>query len=86
MNNDIALNRPMNKPTKLVVLRTYMLTFGKIKVRIAIATGVVGQYITPKEDVSSRRGLRSGLNSVFIGDQNAKRANGNTQYLHAGSL
>ena len=85
MKNDIALKKPMSKPMKLVILRRCVLTLGYIKVRIAITTGVVGQNITPKDDVSSRRGLKFGLKSVFIGNQNAKMAKGNTQYLHTGS-
>jgi len=49
-------------------------------------SGVVGQYITPKDEVSNRRGLRFGLKSGFIGDQKAKTTKGTTQYLQAGSL
>jgi len=55
-------------------------------VRRAITTGVVGQNITPKDEVSRRRGLKLGLKSGFIGDQNAKKAKGTTQYLHVGSF
>jgi len=49
-------------------------------------SGVVGQYITPKEDVSNSKGLKSGLSSAFIGDQKARKTKGNTQYLQVGSL
>jgi hypothetical protein len=52
MNSDMALNTPIRKPMKLVTPRTYLLTLGKINVRIEITTGVVGQNITPKDDVS----------------------------------
>jgi hypothetical protein len=53
---------------------------------MAIMRGVVGQYITPKEDVSSNKGLKSGLRLAFIGDQKARKTKGKTQYLQAGSL
>ena len=53
---------------------------------MAITNGVVGQYITPKEDVNSSKGLKSGISSAFIGDQKARATKGKTQYLHAGSL
>jgi hypothetical protein len=46
----------------------------------------VGQNITPKDDVSSRRGLKSGLKSLLIGNQKAKMAKGTSQYLQAGRL
>lgn len=49
-------------------------------------TGVVGQYMTPKEEVSNSKGLKSGFSWAFIGDQKAKKAKGRTQYLHAGSF
>jgi hypothetical protein len=49
-------------------------------------TGVVGQYITPKEELSNKSGLKSGFSCVSIGDQKAKKAKGKTQYLHTGSL
>jgi len=48
--------------------------------------GVVGQYITPKDEVSNRSGLRFGLKSGFIGDQKAKTTRGTIQYLQAGSF
>jgi hypothetical protein len=86
MNSDMALKAPIRNPTKLVTLRTYLLTLGKINVRIAITTGVVGQNITPKDDVSNSKGLKLGLKSALIGDQNANTAKGITQYLHKGSL
>jgi len=57
-----------------------MLTLGCVKVKTATTGGVVGQYITPKEDVSSR-GLKSGFSSAFIGDQKARKTKGKTQYL-----
>jgi hypothetical protein len=63
-----------------------VLTLGEIKVKRAIMTGVVGQYMTPKEELSSSNGLKSGFSCAFIGDQKAKKAKGKTQYLHAGSL
>jgi hypothetical protein len=53
---------------------------------MAKMNGVVGQYITPKEEVSSNRGLKSGFSCASIGDQKARKANGTTQYLHTGSL
>jgi len=65
----MALSRPITKPTKLVVLWTYVFTFGYIRVSMAIMKGVVGQNITPNEDVSKSKGLKSGLSSAFIGDQ-----------------
>jgi len=77
---------PIIKPTKLVVLRTYLFTFGYTRVNVAIMRGVVGQNITPNEDVSKSKGLKSGLSSAFIGDQKARKTNGSTQYLQAGSL
>jgi len=86
VNSEMALKRPIRKPTKLVTLRTKLFTLGKINVRIAITTGVVGQNITPKDDVSNSKGLKFGLKSALIGDQNAKMAKGITQYLHKGSL
>ena len=49
-------------------------------------SGVVGQNITPKDDVSNSNGLKSGFNSAFIGDQKAKKTKGKTQYLQVGSL
>ena len=55
--NDIALNKPINNPTKLVILSRKMLTLGYIKVKTATMSGVVGQYITPKEDVSNSKGI-----------------------------
>lgn len=82
----MTLNRPINRPTKLVVLRTYMFTLGYIRVKMAMMSGVVGQYITPKEDVSSSEGLKSGFSSAFIGDQKARRTKGITQYLQVGSF
>ena len=48
--------------------------------------GVVGQYITPKDDVRNRSGLKSGVKSGLIGDQKAKATRGTIQYLQVGSL
>ena len=53
---------------------------------MAITIGVVGQNNTPKDDVSNNIGLKLGLKSAFIGNQNANTAKGNTQYLHKGIL
>ena len=82
----MVLNKPISNPTKLVILSRKMLTLGYIKVKMATMSGVVGQYITPKEDVSSSKGLKSGFSSAFIGDQKARKTKGKTQYLQAGNL
>ena len=86
MKKDKALNKPINNPTKLVILSNRILALGYINVKTATMSGVVGQNITPKEEVSNNKGLKSGLNSAFIGNQKARKTKGNTQYLQAGSL
>ena len=83
---DMALNRPINDPTKLVILSSRMFTLGYINVKTATMSGVVGQYITPKEDVSNSKGLKSGFSWAFIGDQKARKTKGSTQYLQAASF
>ena len=86
MKYDMMLKIPMNKPTKLVTLRSSMLTLGYINVKRATMNGVVGQYITPKDEVSNISGSKFVLKSGFIGDQKAKTTSGTTQYLQGGSV
>ena len=86
MKYDRALNRPIIRPTKLVAVRTSLLTLGYVRVKRAMMTGVVGQYMTPKEELSRNKGLKSGFSCASIGDQKARKAKGKTQYRHAGSL
>ncbi len=53
---------------------------------MATMNGVVGQYITPKDEVNNKIGLRSRFKSGPIGDQKAKTTKGTTPYLQTGSL
>jgi len=64
-----------------VTFKRTIFTFGYISVKTAIANGVVGQNVIPKEDVSRRRGSKFGPRSAPTGNQKARMINGITQYL-----
>jgi hypothetical protein len=61
VNNAATFKKPISRPAKLVRLRRRLFTSGYIRVKMAMITGVVGQNITPKLEVSSGSGLKFGF-------------------------
>ena len=58
VNKAAMFKRPISRPAKLVRLRRRLFTSGYIRFKMAMITGVVGQNITPKLEVSRGEGLR----------------------------
>jgi len=75
---------PNRNPTYDITLKVGIFTLGKQRVRIAIITGVIIQYVSMDSFVKKYNGLKSGFALISIGIQNASNANGITHHFHNG--